>query len=187
MPIEYDDDGNVIDGHHRIRACTELGIKQWPRVIRTYEDDLAKRTQARRLNIARRHLDTAAKRMLIEAELKDRPEVSNRTIAADLGVSHHTVGSVREEAEAIGQIAQSDRVERKGGGTYPARRPQVSSFDFGEKHVRGTLGTGENEWYAPESYIELARTVLKRIDLDPASSAVAPLPAPNSARLISLP
>lgn len=39
--------------------------------------------------------------------------------------------------------------------------------------TRGTTGTGENEWYTPEKYIELARTVLGAIDLDPASSDIA--------------
>jgi hypothetical protein len=33
--------------------------------------------------------------------------------------------------------------------------------------------TGEFEWYTPPEYIELARTVLGNIDLDPASNAQA--------------
>jgi hypothetical protein len=35
------------------------------------------------------------------------------------------------------------------------------------------LGTGENEWYTPKKYIEAARSVLEKIDCDPASTKAA--------------
>jgi len=40
-------------------------------------------------------------------------------------------------------------------------------------NVRGTFGTGNNEWHTPARYIELARKVLGKIDLDPATTEIA--------------
>ena len=46
-------------------------------------------------------------------------------------------------------------------------------LERGSTDQKGASGTGENEWFTPEEYIELARQVLGRIDLDPATSIEA--------------
>jgi hypothetical protein len=58
-------------------------------------------------NIRRRHLAQEQKRDLIAELLQAQPEKSDRQIAATVGVSHHTVGAVREKAEGRGQIAHA--------------------------------------------------------------------------------
>ena len=73
-PVEYDEEGNILDGHHRERACKELGISEWPKFIRAGLDELAKRLHARQLNLARRHLTQDQRRALISDQLRDTPE-----------------------------------------------------------------------------------------------------------------
>lgn len=58
-----------------------------------------------------------------------------------------------------------------------ALRETTDSVSAALHEVRGhnhrAQGTGENEWYTPEKYIEAARNFMGGIDLDPASSAKA--------------
>ena len=67
VPVEYDDMGNILDGHHRVQACHELGITHWPRLVRHGLTEQEKIRHARRLNLDRRHLDRERKRALIAA------------------------------------------------------------------------------------------------------------------------
>ncbi len=121
IPVEYDEEGNILDGHHRVQACEELGVTSWPRFIRTGLSEEGKRVHARQLNLARRHLSQEQKRELIAVQLRETPEVSNRQIAEGLGVNHETVGAVRADLESIGEIRQCPR-ETADGRTYPAVR-----------------------------------------------------------------
>jgi ParB-like chromosome segregation protein Spo0J len=33
-PMDVDEHGNILDGHHRLRACRELGLTEFPTVVR---------------------------------------------------------------------------------------------------------------------------------------------------------
>ena len=122
VPVEYDEHGTIIDGHHRVKACEELGIEAWPKFTRRGLSEDEKRTLARKLNLARRHLSQQGKRELIEAQLKETPEASNNSIALMLGVSDMTVRSVRQELESTSQIRKLDKTKGADGKDRPAKR-----------------------------------------------------------------
>ena len=107
VPIEFDEFGNTLDGHHRLKICEELGITDYPKVIRAGMTEEPKRTHARKLNMARRQLSQEQRRDLIREQLKETPEKSDRQIAAALGVSNSTVSSQRKEMVANHQLCES--------------------------------------------------------------------------------
>ncbi len=56
VPAELDQDGNVLDGHHRMKIADELGI-ECPTVMRTFDTESDKREHVLKMNLLRRHLD----------------------------------------------------------------------------------------------------------------------------------
>ena len=114
IPVELDEDGNVIDGHHRKMICEELGITDYPTVIRRGWTEEQKRTDSRRMNLARRQLTREQRRKLIEDELRESPDTTNRKIGKSLGVDHKTVGSVRTKLEQGGELPQVKTADRAG-------------------------------------------------------------------------
>ncbi|MBU2701758.1 hypothetical protein Ga0466249_002877 [Sporomusaceae bacterium BoRhaA] len=119
VAIEYDEKGNVLDGHHRLKICNELGITDWPKVVRVGMTETQKREHARKLNMARRQLNREQRQELIRQQLRDTPEKSDRHIASTLGVDHKTVGSIRNNLESVGEIPQQETVITSDGKERP--------------------------------------------------------------------
>ena len=134
VPIEFDEIGNVLDGYHRLQICEELGIKDYPKVIRVGMTEAEKLTHARKLNLARRHLTTDQKSKLIKGQLKETPEKSDRQIAKDLGVDNSTVSAYRKELVKNGELLESNTSIGIDGKKYP-RKP-VSVFNPTKREER---------------------------------------------------
>jgi len=126
VAVEYDETGEIIDGYHRVKICEELSITDFPKNVRSYQDEPAKRSQARKLNLLRRHLDAKTKRELIEAELKDNPDRSDRQVAAQLGVSDKTVARARRKSEGRAEIPHTKKRTDRTGRKQPATKPKKS-------------------------------------------------------------
>lgn len=192
IPIEFDENGNVLDGHHRLKACGELGITDYPKVIRAGLSEEEKYTHARKLNMARRHLTQEQKRSLIQQQLQATPEKSDRQIARDLGISNKTVSTHRKEMEENGELCKLHSSIGADGKERPRQvmretkpEPVLTPYEpepyiptpVREEYEKPIIpilrNTGNNERYTPSEYIEAARRVMGTIDLDPASSALA--------------
>jgi len=122
VSLEFDENGNVLDGHHRLKICAELGIEDYPKIIRAGMSEPEKWTHARKLNMARRHLTREQRRELIQAQIKDTPELSDRQIAKMLGVSNSTVSLLRRELIENGQVCESHTSLGSDGKEYKRYR-----------------------------------------------------------------
>lgn len=117
VPVAKDQHGNILDGHQRARIADEVGVK-YPVNIIDVADEAEALEIARTLNEDRRAMPKAERLENVAALTAEG--FSARTIADALGVSHVTV--LKDRAEIGNELPISDRVKRRGGGTYPARK-----------------------------------------------------------------
>jgi phage N-6-adenine-methyltransferase len=88
---------------------------------------------------------------------KTKPAFNAPPKLSDLGIGK-TQSSRWQRLAALDEETFEARV-------VTARKRALSGLD----NVRGTTGTGENEWFTPVEHIKLVRKVLGAIDLDPAT------------------
>lgn len=140
VPVEMDEHGDILDGHHRVQAWQELrtegvNLADYPRMIRPGMSEEQKRNHVRALNLLRRHLPKEA-RAQVFADMR-RDGMSLRAIAEATGVSHVTVKNAIEAG--VNNLTPRVVIGRDGK-SYPAQRPvgailraHVGSFDPNEE------------------------------------------------------
>jgi N6-adenosine-specific RNA methylase IME4 len=72
VAVEYDENGAILDGHHRVQICHELGVDDWPRIVRNGMSEAEKQRHVVNLNLARRHL-SESQRAMVAAKLATLP------------------------------------------------------------------------------------------------------------------
>ena len=87
----------------------------------------------------------------------------NESTLSDIGLDRRRVAEWRETRDAGEGVVEA----AISGALAEGRAPTKSDI---RNHVRGTFGTGENEWYTPPEWLQLVRDVLGEIDVDPASA-----------------
>jgi predicted transcriptional regulator len=142
VAVVKDAEGHTIDDYHRERAWRELkeeghDVPDYPVERRTdLETEADKRDLAWELNMQRRQLSAADKRNLVQAKLIESPHWSNNRIAKLLGVSDHTVSSVRLYLESTSRIAKLDRLEGADAKQRPRSRERDLVAEFEQTQRR---------------------------------------------------
>lgn len=176
VPIVVDENGSVIDGHHRKEIADRLGLP-CPRNTARDLDETGKRTLACSLNLDRRHLNREQKREVIAKSLMADPQLSNRQHAERVGASHVTVGAIRQDMESTGQIDQSETRLSADGRERPATQP-TPAVDYVTDQADLDA--------APELPDEGAATPHDSGDAEPSEDEGLSVPSPSSRSVTGL-
>jgi len=127
LPVVKDENGDIIDGYQRVRACDELGIADYPVLTLAGLSEDEKRDHAFVLNLVRRRLNQQQIRDLIAAELRRTPDLSDNWLAQILGTTDKTVATVRRELVATSEIPKLDALKGMDGKCRRVTRIVTSS------------------------------------------------------------
>ena len=132
VPVVQDQQGRILDGHHRARIAATLGVKYRVDVVRVRDEDEARDIQ-RTLNADRRQLTEAQRREIVAALASETVTIEGETvgthspnaIAGALGVSEKTVRDDLDDLRTGTKVNLPDKRLGLDGKVYPARRPVV--------------------------------------------------------------
>ena len=137
VPVDVDENGQVLDGHHRSLIAAELGV-DCPRRVVEGLDAAGKVAHAIAVNVHRRNLTREQRRDIIAASLRAQPEVSDREHAVRTGASHPTVADVRRELEASGDVESFSTRTDASGRQQPASKPPRQQVPTGLTRITET-------------------------------------------------
>lgn len=156
VPVEVDEEGRILDGHHRVAIATALGFP-YRTIVRAGLSEAEKREHVLNLNLARRHMDAVRWGQAFVALLgargiergqgarnDTRTSATVADVAAELGVAERT---------ARHRVAQAD--------AYAALSEQLrAAVDTGEVTI--AEATGIAPWPPPIQALKLADLLLDK-------------------------
>lgn len=133
VAVEFDEDGNLLDGHHRVELWQELqseGVQlpMYDSVIRRDMDEDTKKNYVLAINLKRRHMDATQKAYLF-ARLRQPP--FNMTLQAIASVASVGIGTVHRHLEMLPDDVRAEieaiSTVGKDGKVYPAKYNPIAT------------------------------------------------------------
>lgn len=140
VPVELDESGIILDGHHRVEIATELGI-EYPIVVREGLTEDEKVDHVVLLNLARRNL-SGHDRTGVIARLRARG-MSLRAIAMLTGVSHETARrdlAVTNVTCELEQAPDPEPLPMEAQPTITERAKEMEAAGLTQRAIADALG-----------------------------------------------
>ena len=184
VAVELDENGAILDGHHRVSIAEELGI-DYPTQVRMFANEHEKRNHVLKLNLLRRQLGPLSWAKAFEQLLEERgvatgPGARNDAtsatvaeVASELGVAERTAYRRREALHAFEDSPEIFLQVDRGDLTLQEARALVSGGPPIPQRP-GLFTSDSAEWNTPSDILDRAVQCLGVIDLDPCSNTGAP-------------
>ena len=187
LPVIKDDKGKTIDGHHRERACRELGIADYPIITLHGLTEDQKRDHALLLNLVRRKVTRRQLREIIAAELRRTPDISSNWLAEILGTSDKTVEAVREHLIGTSEIPKCQTHRGKDGRQQRVTRVVTFRSKDAERAREAIAALGDDVPARPIELRLIERRARKKEKLEEINERLAQPRADDSIRLFHCP
>jgi hypothetical protein len=140
VPVEVDENGAVIDGHHRKQIADSLGIK-YRTIVRKGMSESEKRLHAVSLNLARRHL-TDAQKVMLGKEIEPDVAAWARRRQEELGRAHGDPSATNgAKGRTVDEVAKA--VGLGSGRTYERHKEVLAEVEIAVPEMLPRLRSGE--------------------------------------------
>ncbi len=177
-PIIANEDLEVLDGHHRFRACIELGIEP-DFEVRKFEDKLVEKKFVIEANLRRRHLNNfqlvelAVPLLEIEKELAKRRKSQGGKNGRDI-----QLGLAPKDAVPIFKAKASEAVAKKVGLSARTLERGKKILEAGSEEDKQRLREGKAS--ISHIYQEIVAPPAERIDKQAESSSTSAADDPKA-------
>ncbi len=187
VPLTITDKGMIISGHRRWRCACELSLATIPVEVKSFDDELSEKKAILDFNKQREKTfsQKMAEAKLLKEIVAEEAQLRIRHTPVPTLAQGKTADIVGKETDIGGRTTfhKAERIWDKAQEGDNKARQLVEQLDNEEITINKAFqeiqpphvshNSGENEWYTPKEYIDLAKEVLGEIDLDPASTEVA--------------